>query len=1382
MSQATLSNRPYQNSNLFSGHYLDERLELREEWNCDEKAREVMGELQSLYELEGDLLKSYKEDALIDEWISKVIDILGFGTQVETTLPESEGYVDILLFESEGARRDAASVYLDTQDTSDLFGRGVGLLEAKQWDADFSQRFSEQRPYRNASHQIKHYLERTPESIQWGILTNGRKWRLYGTKDYETQTYYEVDLPELLEHGDLDQFKYFYLFFRPEAFQETGGTTFLDAVWSESETAAQELGEDLQDNVFTALRLLGRGLVETNDLDIDPDNEEELSQLKNQSLVYLYRLMFVLYAEARGLIHPEGQKAVREYEQNFSLDELRLGIHEMIGEVDDGFESEYSEYSTTIWNRLQNLFHLVDKGEESLGIPPYNGGLFNEEQNQFLSENQVNDRYLAEVIYRLSTTENDEGRYVLADYADLDTRHLGSVYEGLLEHQFRIAPEDYAAVAEDSGQVWKPATDVTVAEAVETVPEGGLYVVNDEGERKATGAYYTPDHVVTYIVEETIDPLLDEIREDLIEQGFEPGTQEYIGPYLQRVTQLKILDPAMGSGHFLTRATGYLAEQVMNEVREVESEMGVAFDEQHVRREIAKECIYGVDLNEMAVELAKLSMWLETLAADRPLAFLDHHLKSGNSLIGSDVTEVLSDDTEENGGQLTLQQSFALVRERTLDHVMDLMQELLEIDNETLEDIKSMEEIYNEIHEDPFYQRLFELTNVHTAEEFDLDVPNGVYERMANTIENEDEWEEIRDEDWFKSAQDLAKQETFFHWELEFPEVFFNENGENKTDDGFDAVIGNPPYVKIQNIPNEYKKFYDSQYVTSEQRYDLYSLFVEKGSEITNNHLGYILPNKFFESNAGAALREYLAESNSLRKIVDFGQNQVFSGASTYTCLIFLSKGQNTGCVKYSKKSNKPNEINNLSFTEVDIHPNKKWNLMSKDESKILDKIENTGKSIDEISEQIFVGIQTSADDIYVLNDCTVKEGYVEGYSKSLQETVKIESKLMEPYIGGNAVSRYASISSKRFILYPYDRNGDIIPEENLSERFPLAYEYLNQHQTELINRGSENHVYDPWYSHWRPRSPQQFKREKILIPEISKGGGATYDKDGNLFHSTTVYSPIMEDEYKDKSNEILGIINSKLVWYYIMCTGTVLRGGYYRYKTDYLNPISIPVNNLPASMRDAVNDILNYQERLDQLNVSLLDHIGSYSEGKSLSEIGLVQPVEGTADSILSETADERENLRIGTAKIIRESSTSITIELTARYKPENEDDYETDQWGYTETDPIPALRILNITESEADLIEAFVPVAVDEAGGFANFRETATKTNSLIDRLKKLTLPAIGDVRQGLKSYTKTKSQAEELERNIKETDKLIDEIVYELYGLTPDEIETVEKAVEE
>ncbi len=915
MTQATLEKLPFDNSNLFSAYYLSERLRDRSEWDCDEAAREALDEITELYEYEKDLLPSYKEDALIDSWIAEVLDILGYGTNVETTLPEGDGYVDVLLFEDTETRREAAGVYLDTNDTTDLFEGGLSLLEAKQWDADFSKRFSENRPYYNASQQIRRYLDKTPANIEWGILTNGRKWRLYGTKDHEAQIYYEVDLPELIEDGNLDRFKYFYLFFRPDAFHTTSGSAFLDSVWSESETATQELGDDLQDNVFRALRVLGHGIVETNDLDINPNDDKALSDLKEQSLVLLYRLMFVLYAESRQLIDPEGKQAQKEYEQNFSLNQHRLDIHDTIGEVDTGFEDEYSTYSTSIWNDLQDLFRLVDQGKESLGIPPYNGGLFDHDEHAYLTEHKVSDRHLAEVIYRLSTTENDEGRYVLADYGDLDTRHLGSVYEGLLEHQFRIAPEDYAAVAEDGGQVWKPATEVTVADAVETVDEGSLYVTNDKGERKATGAYYTPDYVVSYIVEETIAPLVDEIRADLVDQGFETGTQEYLGAFLRRVTQLKILDPAMGSGHFLTGATGYLAEEVMKEVREVEVEMGVAFNEQHVRREIAKECIYGVDINGMAVELAKLSMWLETLAADRPLAFLDHHLKTGNSLVGSDINEVLSEDNEGTDGQLTLTQSFARARQQTLEHVMDLMSDLLAIDNEKLEDIKSMEKLYDKIREDPLYGRLFEIANVHTAEQFGIDVPKGVYEQMAGAIDDADAWTEIQNEDWFKSTQELAAKQSVFHWELEFPEVFFDANGEKLGGAGFDAVIGNPPYMVMENIPEQTRNYCygkntgEKPYKTAYKKTNLYAIFLEKAYDITkdNGHFAYICPYSWLSNSSFSPLRDIMLKNTSINDLIKLPLG------------VFKDAGIDTGIFTFKKTDEITNKIQAADFTSVSL-------------------------------------------------------------------------------------------------------------------------------------------------------------------------------------------------------------------------------------------------------------------------------------------------------------------------------------------------------------------------------------------------------------------------------------------------------------------------------
>ena len=1382
MSQATLGSGPYQNSNLFSGYYLDERVADLDAWDCDEEAEEAFEQIRAIWEQEGSLLSSYKEDELIDTWIAEVVDILGHGTSSEVTLPHGGGYVDRLLFENDDTRREGAK-RAQEGDTEGQFSRASAILEAKQWDADFEARFAEQRSYRDASHQIKYYLERTPSDLKWGVLTDGKKWRLYGTKDYETQTYYEVDLPEVLESGSLEVFKYFYVFFRPEAFVETAGSSFLDDVWTESETAAQELGEDLQDNVFRALRVLGKGFVESNDLDIDPDDEDARDELKEQSLVLLYRLMFVLYAESRGLIDPDDPAASEEYQEYFSLEAKREEIIDEVEglDVESGaaFDDEFSSYSSSIWGRLSELFELIDEGEENLDIPPYNGGLFSQEDHAFLDEHEVKDPHIAEVIFWLSTTENDAGEHVPADYADLDTRHLGSIYEGLLEHEFRIAgAEGVAAVSEDGGQVWKPAGEVSVADAVEVVDEGGLYVVNDEGERKATGAYYTPDYVVTYIVEETVDPLIDEIDADLRDQGLEPSDREYFAEFYQEVKALTVLDPAMGSGHFLTKATGYLTEQVMSVVREQEIQ---SYDEQAIRREISKEVIYGVDLNGMAVELAKLSMWLETLAADQPLAFLDHHLKAGNSLVGSDITEVLSEDGgDDDTGQITLTQAFARVRQDTLEHVMELMADLLAFDNETLADVKSMEELYDEIREDPLYKRLFELANVHTAEEFGVDVPEDAYEQMAGAIEDEDDWSKIEGEDWFISAQATAAEQDFFHWELEFPEVFFDAEGGKMAEAGFDAVIGNPPYVKIQNLSKTQKNIYSNLYTVAEERYDLYGLFAEKGEQLTSGELGYILPNKFFESKAGSPLREYLAESGTVRRIVDFGRKQVFSGVSTYTCLLFLSTRSTSSTIEYTEVDDDYTSLSIEEWAHVEIHADKKWSLLSAQEQAVLNKIESTGIDFDDIADQIFVGIQTSADKIFVLQGCDVNEQTVTGTSKKEGAEVTVERSLTKPYVGGDEIRRFQPVETDQYLIYPYDYEGELLSERILEENYPLAYDYLLEHKNKLEQRGGENQVFESWYAHWCPRIPWKFEREKILIPEIVMGGSATYDQKGEVYHSTTVYSPILKEEYSNQKLELLAILNSSLVWYYIKSTGTVLRGGYYRYKTDYLKPLSLPLGTKTDDLEALVEKTIKYNQQRSILNTTLLDYIDDSRTSVTLGNSGLIQPVQKTDNVKLQSTSEEHPNLRIGSAHVERESPNTVLIEATARYKPDDEDGHETDRWGYTETDYLPAFRITDLTEREADLIEHFIPAAVDEAGGFANFRETATKTNSLIDRLKAIELPDVDDVADDLENYLRTKERAEELDAKIEQTDALIDEIVYELYGLSEEEIAIVEEAV--
>jgi hypothetical protein len=903
--------------------------------------------------------------------------------------------------------------------------------------------------------------------------------------------------------------------------------------------------------------------------------------------------------------------------------------------------------------------------------------------------------------------------------------------------------------------------------------------------------------VVTYIVEETVGPLVEEIREDLIDQGFEPGTQEYIGPFFRRVTDLRILDPAMGSGHFLTKATGYLSEQVMAEVREAEAEMPVAFDEQHIRREIAKECVYGVDLNGMAVELAKLSMWLETLAADRPLAFLDHHFKQGNSLVGSDVEDIEELESDANGGedQYSLAE-FGATREGTIERLMDIHSEFLAIENETVEDVREMKRKYAEIERDELRRRLVAMANVPTAEGFGLDVPGGAYERMAKALEENTEWADVEEVDWYESAQAMSEEWDFLHWKLAFPEAFYEETGEQLDNAGFDAVVGNPPYVRMEEF-KQLKKFLESEYETHSARTDLYVYFMERtvsGLLRPGGKYGVIVSNKFIRSNYGTSIRSLLASETAIREIVDFGGLPVFPDATVRSAVLLIRNTMAGGEPPVYAP------IDSLTFTSLstkvestgfEINPDglqgSDWRLVNRKVSRIMEKVERRGTPLNESLDtgEICRGIVTGRNEAFFID---------EGTRQKLIDQDSDSKEVIKSMVRGEDIRRYHLRDQQQWVLYM--KKGVNI------DRYSAVEQHLRQYKEDLEGRVTEQ----PWYELQQPQGEyvDYFDSPKIIYPEIAPEARFAFD-DGPLYpNNKCFFLPTEEKAY-------LPLLNSTLSVFYLSQVLAKLEGStadsvYYEFRRQYMKelPIVSSFNEVHdesgSSLSDLAQTMADYHDRREAINLDPLDYLGLYSDGPSLTELGIYQPPEGVGDTKLAATKEDYENLRVGTVTCERENENTVVIHATARYKPDDEDSetrpagasrtgrtgearetaHETDQWGYTETDPMPAMRLTDLSETEADLVEAFVPVAVEEAGGFAGFRETATKTNSLVDRLEAITLPDPTDVADDLERYREAVERAEELDEKIQRTDDLIDELVYDLYGLTDEEIEIVEEAV--
>ncbi len=1385
------------NRDLFSNHYLTDHLRQTEAWqDVDEnEVRDTYEEIYELWEDKENRVQDYNEAQLERNFIRPIFDILGIPFEIEETVMRNARRPDYGFFPSTEAA-DAAF------DRENFYEEAIAVADAKRWGRKLDTRGEEKRDFENPSYQIHRYLQETP--AQWAVLTNGEKWRIYyGPTSHRLDSYYEINLPELLDivdtESDFEAFKDFYLFFRQEAFlPDQTGDCFLDDVYDESSIFAEELGEDLQENIYEAIRVLAEGFLDTND-DLD---ESDLELIHDSSLIYLYRLIFVLYAESEGRnLLPTDNEI---YSGSYSLNELK----QTVVENRDATQQHYQTWQTDLWDQLEELFILIDEGSQGQGIPKadlyipaYNGGLFRSDPDdsdsveaQFLSNHEVGDAYLAEVIELLTRHEADEGKgKVFVDYSSLDERNLGSIYEGLLEYKLDVADEPLTV---DDGE-YTPAGEGDDI----TVEAGEVYLRTDDGERKATGSYYTPEYVVEYIVDETLGPLVDEIRADLMSQSADTTHSReggFADEFAERIFDLTVLDPAMGSGHFPVNAVDYLARKIIDaqekqdrqaidsedaEVRAPTTKEGELRDINWARRKVAQRCIYGVDVNPLATELAKVSLWLRTLAAEQPLAFLDHHLKTGNSLVGSDIEDVLSngDGAKTEDGQLTLQQSLDHTRKRAMEHVTDRFQDLLNIDNETLEDAKEMEAVYDDVRADPLYKKLLAMANVHTADAFGLDVPGDADERMARALHS-DAWENIEEQDWFKSAQAMAEDERFFHWELEFPMAFYDQDGERKADAGFDTVIGNPPWVNAWEMTESGGEAIRERITVSSSNpdllsghWDLYVPFVIRGFSLIKQRgsFGYIIPNAVCREKYATDLREHLLQEANIRTITPFGEENVFDGVSRQTVVPIITKREPNASKTYIDRQFLENEKESRKIDQsifLDM-PGSQWRYDSKiDEINILEKVES--KSI-RVGDAFYVnyGVQASSEE---------KGGF------------KKEDVLSE-----NPEDGVEFFEGKNIHRYYIERPG-------------LYLDYR------------PNAMYGP-------RHPSLFEANKIAIRYVSGSGDTlrvAYDESGMYTDHLVVlcakYEDVDEEQlqsdfegfdrtsYDYDTKSIQSVLASKLVGFYYaqrFATGS-LQGSYSHVYPQSVRSFPIPKSEGGTSSLDIdgwvkdfkqmlkggpsprtafsgwstteevlshlTDEMLKSKNNRNTINLKLLDYLGNYEEGPKLPDIGLYQP---TSENILDATTEDYEKLQIERSRTKREGST-ITIEATARYKPEDEDEFETDTYGYMETEFFEAFTLTNLNDQEAALVEEFVPVAVEEEIG--GFRDNATKTNSLIDRLKAMTLPDPDDVADDLRRYIETKERAEELDKKIEKTDQLIDEIVYDLYDLTDDEIEIVEEAV--
>ena len=754
------------------------------------------------------------------ELIRPVLELLGWADYLpQQGAARNEDIPDLLLFpdadskERAVARGSAEERYRDATVVEESKRFGLPL------DAHDT---TEGRRSRTPHGQILRYLStaeiESESQIRWGLLTSGDVWRLY---DYRARPrasgYFEVGLGEALGSGGDDSLRLFYLLFRRDSFTPQAGaaTSFLESALAEGRRYEQQVTEDISGMVFERVF---PSLVEA----LSDNAEEELPAIREAALIFLYRLLFVLYAEDRGLL-PVNDPRYEDYG-------LRKPVREDIARRMDR-NAVFSTSASRYYDHLMTLCRLIDKGDPSIGLPPYNGGLFAAQAAPLLEDVHLPDATVAPIIYDLSHAES-AGVRRFVNYRDMSVQQLGSIYERLLERE--------------------PIRD-----------DGKIVIRPNSYARKDSGSFFTPQELVDLIVDQTLKPLAEErlatFEMRAAELQGDPRSKPERHAELrsfdpaEAVLDLKVLDPAMGSGHFLVTAVDFLSDfiaelvefapavpewldgeyvsplvervaairrAILDRAREADWVMDEAqlTDQAIVRRMVLKRCIYGVDKNPLTVELAKVSLWLHSFTVGAPLSFLDHHLRCGDSLVGLRVLEGTAELNRLGG-------LFASTAIAGAEAATSGMQRIEEMSDADIAEVQESAELFQSVEDTTedlrglldFLCGLRWLTSgmrkkAQIALETPLvaalgNLPNEAYSLLArgpdsvggDSTNGEDSWSEFKE--LWSDARSVADREGFLHWQVAFPGVWQQWEDVHPVG-GFDAVIGNPPWdrIKLQEV------------------------------------------------------------------------------------------------------------------------------------------------------------------------------------------------------------------------------------------------------------------------------------------------------------------------------------------------------------------------------------------------------------------------------------------------------------------------------------------------------------------------------------------------------------------------------------------------------
>ncbi len=450
---------------------------------------------------------------------------------------------------------------------------------------------------------------------------------------------------------------------------------------------------------------------------------------------------------------------------------------------------------------------------------------------------------------------------------------------------------------------------------------------------------------------------------------------------------------------------------------------------------------------------------------------------------------------------------------------------------------------------------------------------------------------------------DVLKRVKPFDWKTEYPDIF--KNG------GFDCLIGNPPYIRIQELngwASEQVVFYNQNYASAGKgNYDIYVLFLERGLRLLSEKglLGFILPHKFFNARYGEGIREIIAEGLHLKKLVHFGSDQVFIGATTYTCLLFLTKQpqQKAEIIKPVSlekwKENAPSENGLMDNTLLNSG---EWHFTIGKGSEILSKLANIPNTLETVTDRIYQGLKTSFDKIYILEERGFSGNMVSVYSRHLEKEYLLESDLLHPLMKGGDSKRYKmNRNTGLLILFPYALKADkvrLISENEIKTNFPLTYGYLKECKKDLENREKGRMKNEKWYGYIYPKALDVISQPKIFTPDIAPLASYSLDEEGSMFFTGGAaggYGILVKGDID--RNYILGLLNSQLLDWCNKQKATSMRGGWYSFESRFIKnlPIVLPETEMQKEKGKLLSALVTQMIETQKLSASSKSESGNH-------------------------------------------------------------------------------------------------------------------------------------------------------------------------------------------